>query len=103
LCLSEKIVAYEGTEAWVQEINELENTQLKRHNKRDYLAICMALQASVVQDVQFSGLCESCFVDIWSDFFHRRWAFMWLVARQDNTNKKCRCTSMFQMGLKLTI
>jgi hypothetical protein len=52
------------TEAWVQE-KEVGNMELKRHVIRDYLSNCMALQASVAQDIQFSGVCESCFVDIW--------------------------------------
>lgn len=41
--------------------------ELKRHIKRDYLSIFMALQASVAQGVQFSGVYESCFVDIWQE------------------------------------
>jgi len=44
---------------------EVGNMELKRHIKRDYLSIYMALQASVAQGVQFSGIYESCFVDIW--------------------------------------
>jgi hypothetical protein len=39
--------------------------ELKWHIKMNYLSIFMALQANVVRGVQFSGVHESCFVDIW--------------------------------------
>jgi hypothetical protein len=39
--------------------------EFKRQIKSDYLSIFMTLQASVAQGVLFSGIYESCFVDIW--------------------------------------